>query len=541
MLRIQFIRTFCVCACLCTLIACQNINPSSPITAVGGDSAEHENPSTRTIDSRGKVEEINNPAGLSTQNLAIADPVYDNLWRRLEGGFQLTEFYDHPEVRKQLEAYRGKQRLFDLVTERASPFLYWIIEEIDRRQLPLELALIPIVESTFNPNAYSAEHAVGLWQFVGATAKSFGLQRDWWYDARRDPRASTVAALDYLEALQQQFDGNWLLSLAAYNTGEGNVRRAIRRSGQSGAVDFWSLPLARETRSHVPKILALAKLISDSESYSIVLTKIANQEPLEVVEIGAQIDIAQAAKLAQLDTAHLRNLNPGYLQWATHPDQPQRLALPRENAELLRTGLSTLPAHELVSWDRYQILPGDSLSKIAHQLATRVDILQAVNQLHGSRIVAGESLLIPRTSDDNLLHFLSLNAPAIRQSQFRSIAVPVSYRVRGGDNLWRIARRYDLKSIDIAAWNGIELTAVLRPGQVLRLQPPGANNSERRESIVSENQSIYQVRRGDSLARIANRFQVKLEDLLIWNNMRINELIHPGQEIAIIAPESGLN
>ena len=158
---------------------------------------------------------------------------FDNLWDRLQAKFQLAEHYNHPAVDHQLSNYIDNQTYFDRIAERAQPFLFWIVNEIERRELPMELALIPIVESTFNPNAYSPKHAVGLWQFIGPTAKSFGLQQDWWYDGRRDPRASTVAALDFLEQLYNEFNDDWLLALAAYNTGQGNVNRAIRRAGLS--------------------------------------------------------------------------------------------------------------------------------------------------------------------------------------------------------------------------------------------------------------------------------------------------------------------
>ena len=225
----------------------------------------------------------------------------DNLWVRLQTQFQLEAHYKNPAVDEELTAYIYNQAYFDRITERAEPFLFWIVTEIERRNLPMELALIPIVESTFNPNAYSPKHAVGLWQFIGPTAKSFGLQQDWWYDGRRDPRASTVAALDFLEQLYKEFDEDWLLALAAYNTGQGNVNRAIKKTARRNeSPDFWSLPLPRETRAHVPKILALAKLISNSKRYGVELAPIENKEPLAIIEIDSQIDLSQAAKLSKI-------------------------------------------------------------------------------------------------------------------------------------------------------------------------------------------------------------------------------------------------
>ncbi|MDA1372266.1 MAG: LysM peptidoglycan-binding domain-containing protein [Proteobacteria bacterium] len=515
------------------LSACQSIpvvNPADLSTAtqrpdVAGLSEKTDNPSSRS-DSKELVE----------PTVTIYE--FNNVWDRMQAGFQLSYAYGHPAVANQIIEYAENQPLFDLIAERSSPFLYWIVAEIEDRGLPMELALVPFVESTFNPNAYSSEHAVGLWQFIGPTAESFGLQQDWWYDARRDPRASTLAALDYLQELHQQFDADWLLALAAYNTGEGNVRRAIRRSGSSPEdADFWTLSLAGETRSHVPRILALAKIISQSDEFGIELHQIDNEEPLAVVEVGGQIDMAQAARLAQLDDEVLKSLNPGYLQWATHPDSPQSLAVPIEHAEFLVAGLSTMNRADLVTWDRYEISPGDTLGAIARKLDTRVDVLQVVNQLAGSRIIAGESLLIPRTDAVGSLAAV----PIIRPARSMVDSVPASYTVRRGDNLWTIARRFDIRSQDIANKNSIEIDSLLHSGQVLDLRFAQTSTHATSASNTDGSTGIYIVRPGDTMASIANRFDTSLQELLIWNSISSRDLIYPGQEIVISPPDSRLN
>ena len=462
---------------------------------------------------------------------------FDNLWDRLRAKFQLSEHYNHPAVHSQLLNYADNQNYFDRIAERAEPFLFWIVNEIERRGLPMELALIPIVESTFNPNAYSPKHAVGLWQFIGPTAKSFGLQQDWWYDGRRDPRASTVAALDFLEQLHSEFNEDWLLALAAYNTGQGNVNSAIRRAGLGKeSADFWSLGLPSETRAHVPKILALAKLVSHSKTYGVELPAIANEESLVLVKVDSQIDLTQAARLAQLDYTELRNINPGYLQWATHPDNPQVIAVPIKNAELLQTGIAQLGPDQFVTWDRYEILPGDTLGEIARKLGTRVDVLQTVNHLQGSRIIAGDSLLVPRTTNLALL----ANYNRSNESGRRILPTPNIYTVQRGDNLWTIARKFDLRSTQIAAWNNIDIESLLQPGQELNLE--FASNAEESVSEISITAGAedYRVRRGDSMHEIANRFRINLNDLLDWNNMNERDLIFPGQLIRIIPPENRL-
>ena len=458
----------------------------------------------------------------------------DNLWVRLQTQFQLEAHYKNPAVDDELTAYIYNQAYFDRITERAEPFLFWIVTEIERRNLPMELALIPIVESTFNPNAYSPKHAVGLWQFIGPTAKSFGLQQDWWYDGRRDPRASTVAALDFLEQLYKEFDEDWLLALAAYNTGQGNVNRAIKKTvRRKESPDFWSLPLPRETRAHVPKILALAKLISNSKRYGVELAPIENKEPLAIIEIDSQIDLSQAAKLAKLDYSELRRLNPGYLQWATHPDNPQVIAVPIDHADFLRDGISNLGPDHFISWDRYEIQPGDTLSGIAIKLRTEIDVLKSVNKINGTRIIAGDSLLIPRTNDPSLL--VNINQENLRGR--RILPTPNIYIVRNGDNLWSIARRFDLRSKDIAGWNNILLDSILKPGQELNLEfvSKFTQTSNISDTASAEN---YRVRSGDVLFEIAKRYRIKLENLLKWNNLTERDLIYPDQLIRIIPPET---
>lgn len=467
--------------------------------------------------------------------ISDTDGGFDDLWERIRDGFQLQAHYSHPNVDEYIQNYSSQQRYFDLLQTRASPFLFGIVEEIERRGLPLEFALLPMVESAYNPNAYSREHAVGLWQFVGATGTSFGLQKDWWFDGRRDPIASTSAALDYMEQLYQQFDEDWLLAIAAYNTGDGNLRRAIRRSGQ-GAISFWTLNLPGETEAHVPKLLALAAIITENETWNIELERLPNEPVLRSVQVGSQIDLTQAARLAEIEYQQLRSLNPGYLQWATHPDQPQEVLLPLQNAALLEGALVNIDKRELLTWDRYEIKPGDTLGAIARRLDTRVDILQRFNSLVGSRITAGDSLLIPRSNDPELLAAAPLVA---RQPVPDRPQVPAEYKVRNGDNLWIIAKRFQLRSIEIAAWNQIALEQLLQPDQVLDLSYALTDKNEESEVQISENADFYRVRRGDSMDAIARRFGIDLQMLLLWNELRIDELIFPGQELQVIPQSLG--
>jgi membrane-bound lytic murein transglycosylase D len=513
------------------LAACQNSQQLGSPSVESGTATSIEEAMHNPESSLG-ISQITNEVSALTADSNIS---YADLWERIRDGLQLHVHYSHPNVARYIQNYSTQQRYFDLLQSRASPFLFEIVDEIERRGLPMEFALLPMIESTYNPNAYSRQHAVGLWQFVGATGSSFGLQQDWWFDGRRDPLASTDAALDYMEQLYKQFDEDWLLAIAAYNTGEGNLRRAIRKSDDD-EMNFWTLSLPRETQAHVPKLLALSAIIADNEAWNIELEPLANEPVLRSVQVGTQIDLSQAARLAEIEYEQLRALNPGYLQWATHPDQQQEMLLPLENAALLESALVGIDKHDLLTWDRYEIKPGDTLGAIAARLNTRVDILQTFNSLVGTSIKAGESLLIPRTNDPELL----TSAPRMTRRAKRELPkVPSQYKVRNGDNLWVIAKRFQLRSIEIAAWNQIPLDELLQPGQILNLSYVLENKNEPPEVQSSDSAAFYVVRRGDSMDAIASRFSIDLQKLLLWNALSIDELIFPGQELQVIPGSLG--
>lgn len=506
--------------------ACSTI----PESDTDNPSAQSESPRTRAVNSQRRVTTVSIPAPQEEEVLPVTD-----MWERIRQGLQLTDYYDHETVLARLDDYAGNQRFFDVVTERASPFLYTIVELLEADGLPLELALLPVIESTYDPNAYSVDHAVGLWQFLSSTGRSFGLQQDWWYDGRRDAIASSEAAISYLKRLHGQFDGDWLLALAAYNTGSPNMRRAIERSGSSldDGVEFWDLRLARETRAHIPKLLAIAKIIQNPQAFGIELPPIDNAPQISRVEISGQIDLRQAAELADTDYELLRHLNAGFRQWATHPDNPQFLYVPVDKAEQLSQAVARIPSSELLTWDRYEIQPGDTLSGIASRLGTEVDVLRVVNRLSGNRIIAGRSLLIPRglNGDQNITELAEL-APEIALPA----TIPSSYRVQSGDNLWSIARRFQLRSSDIASHNGFSINDLLMPGQVLDLAFVERSALAETDSSLPRSAADYRVLPGDTMAAIAAKHGLAVNDLLRWNNFSGEEVIYPDQIIRIQPP-----
>lgn len=457
------------------------------------------------------------------------------VWHRVSQGIQFANDHRNDKIQSQIDWFIKNPDYIRQVTERSAPFIYEIVTEIERRGLPLELALLPMIESSYNPKARSSANATGLWQFMARTASNFGLKRDFWYDGRQDPIASTHAALDYLERLHAQFDGDWLLALAAYNAGEGTVLRAIdRNKRRDRATDFWSLPLPSETHNHVPRLLGLAYVISEPEKYGISLSEVPFQPYLAQVDPGTQMDLNLIASLAGLEPETVFRLNPGYLQWGTHPDGPHTVMLPADVLETFEYNFANM-ATSPITWDRYVIRSGDTLSAIARNHGTQVATLQQLNNLSGSRIVAGQTLLIPRAYKDGDL----LSAPASLLAASNSFPVPSGeYQVQRGDSLWRIANRYKLDINELAALNNISTEGVLRVGQKLRLQAevtlaandtPGISTVGQLEDIVTQ----YRVRRGDTLARIAREHNVTVRDLTEWNQINTTSIIRPGQELLI--------
>lgn len=457
------------------------------------------------------------------------------VWFRVSQGLDFALQHHNDAIQEQINWFSSNPEYMLQVTDRSAPFIYEIVAEIERRNLPLELALLPVIESAYNPTARSSANAAGLWQFMAGTAATFGLKRDWWYDGRNDPIASTNAALDYLERLNAQFDGDWLLTLAAYNAGEGTVLRAIERNQRRDRpTDFWSLPLPGETQRHIPRLLGLAHVMADPESHNISLSHIPNQPYMAAIDVGSQIDLTLVANLADLDPDMVFRLNPGYLQWATHPDGPHTVWLPADSLQIFETNFANMESSP-ITWDRYVIESGDTLSTIARNHNTQVSILQQVNNISGSRIVAGQTLLIPRAYRDGD----PVPSPNNMLAAVNTQPVPTTaYQVRSGDTLWAIANRYKLSISELAVWNDIEPGEILRPGQSLRLQPQVtlAANDTRAALITDstlESVTEYQVRRGDTLAKIARDHKVTVREITEWNGIESNSIIRPGQALII--------
>lgn len=463
-------------------------------------------------------------------NQAAAQSQPDDLFERIRRGFALQDV-DHESVDRELSWFASHPDYLDRTFRRGERYLHHIVGEIEARKMPLELALLPIVESAFNPVAYSRSRASGLWQFIPDTGRRYGLKQNWYYDGRRDVLEATRAALDYLEFLSAEFNGDWLLAVAAYNCGEMAVERAVKRNLDLGRpTDFFSLNLPRETRAYVPKLLAMRRLVLAPQAYGLAFAPIPNAPYFVKVETDGQLDLNVAAELADMPKEELLALNPAFNHWVTDPDGPHRMLVPVDREERFLTALSQLPEDERVRVVSHRVRRGESLGMIAARYGVSVASIRSANQIRGKTIHPGQELLIassPRATA------LAAAEPVRDVVAERPVATTnKQHVVRSGETLWSIAKRHGVSVESLANRNKIDDSGSLLVGQVLKI-PAAAQLA----STTSDEQSVqrltYVVRRGDTLSTIADRFRVRVQDLLGWNKLRSAHKLKPGQRLVM--------
>jgi membrane-bound lytic murein transglycosylase D len=455
-----------------------------------------------------------------------------DLFERIRAGFQLSDV-DQASINQQLAWYASHPDYLERTFGRSEKYLYYIVTQLEERKMPLELALLPVVESAYEPFGYSRARASGLWQFIPGTGARFGLKQNWWYDGRRDVLESTRAALDYLQFLHDEFNGDWLLAVAAYNSGEVNVHRAIRQNlALNRPTDFWHLKLPRETRAYVPKLLAMRRLVADPEALGLEFTPISNEPYFAMIETGGQIDLKLAAELAGITMDEVVELNPAFNRWATDPDGPHQLLLPVDTGELFRQALALVPPEERVQLSHHEVKTGETLSTIARQYSVTPAVIKQVNGLSGTELRAGQHLVVPTNGAD--LHPKVLMAAArvdgrpgvSRNSRF--------HVVRRGESLWTIAQAAGMSVDRLAALNGMEPGDTLRAGRKLKLRGSSSGAAAAAAPLAGSGEQVtYTVRRGDTLWHIARRFSVSVSQLLSWNGLSKSDQLMPGQRIVM--------
>ncbi|MCC6631070.1 MAG: LysM peptidoglycan-binding domain-containing protein [Gammaproteobacteria bacterium] len=471
-------------------------------------------------------------ASIIAPDLSIPEPMAPpgDLLERVRAGLALGDVR-HSRIDREAIFYARNPEYVERVFTRAAPYLHYIVGEVEQRGLPLELALLPIIESAFQPYAYSRARADGLWQFIPSTGGRFGLKQDWWYDGRRDVVAATQAALDYLTYLHDMFDGDWLAAIAAYNCGEGNVSRAIRRNRAAKMkTDFWNLKLPSETRTYVPRLLAMSDIVAHPEKYGLSIEGMPDIPYFVRVETGGQISMEVAAELAGVTTEEMYDLNPAFHRWATDPTGPHHLLVPVESAVAFSESLLQLTPDQRMRVERYTVRAGDTLTSVAQRFATTTQHLRELNELPApaSQLAEGAELRVPSAVSALPPRVLQAAARVDARSR-RGQTVRAVHVVRRGDSLWSIAQRHKMDVVTLANLNRIDPNDTLRAGQRLVLHAQEAGSTAAAESADGR-RVTYVVRRGDTLSDIARTLRVTVASLREWNNIS-GSSIRAGQKL----------
>lgn len=484
----------------------------------------------------------------------------DDLFQRMRHGFAMPDLYDDLVLYHQ-QWYMNRPDYLRRMVDRSSRYLHYIVDELDKRGMPMELALLPMVESAYNPMAYSRSKASGLWQFIPATGKRYNLDQDWWKDERRDIVASTSAALEYLQSIYEMH-GDWHLALASYNWGEGAVGRAIGKNRARGLpTDYLSLTMPNETRNYVPKLQALKNIFRNPALLAeLDLPKVPNRPFFATVTTDSHIDVKVAAKLAEMPVHEFVALNPAHNRPVIQSETP--LVIP---AEKLETFVSNLEAHgednkPLSAWQTYTLRAGDKLEKIAPRFGMTVANLKAVNGIKGKiRLSPGLTLLVAGQENGKAPSMAALpEQPRLPEAGSEPRGKTVTHSVRKGETLAEIARRYGTSVAELKQTNNLRSDAI--PAGT-RLKVAMTKSSDTKATIVDDKAAgastitksgtaptaqagvkkpvaqtpritRYTVRRGDTMYSIARQFKVAIEDLLRWNRLSSNAL-KPGTELTI--------
>ena len=389
-------------------------------------------------------------------------PKQIDVWQRIRNGYAMPE-QDSKLVSSYGQWYAKRPDYFARMTDRGQRYLYFIVEEVEKRGMPMEIALLPMIESAFNPGAYSTASASGIWQFIPSTGKHFGMQQNWWYDGRRDVISATNGALDYLQKLHGMF-GEWDLALAAYNCGENCVMRAQARNRKLNLpTNYASLKLPKETREYVPKLLAVKNLISFPENFSLVLTDIPNKPYFALVSTSRHIDLKLAAEMAGISVEEFTALNPAHNRPVILQKGKDVLLLPVDNVETFRANLERAN-QPLVSWQAYPARKGENLDKLASRFGIATEKLRSINSLSPHiKVSNGQTLLVPLNGEEAGIEFAAFNTNIAPTDQ--KLLSAARHTVRKGDTLSSIARRYQVQVASLQSLNkGVK---TLRPGQYI--------------------------------------------------------------------------
>lgn len=460
----------------------------------------------------------------SSQNLNhmgfIPKSAYNTVWDRMQSDYMLPNNYSAiPAVSAYIKWYAKHPEHVNKILDNSALYMHFVLEKIEERGLPGELALMPFVESNFDPFAYSAAGATGIWQIMPGTASGYGVPINWWYDGRRDIVVATKTSLDYLTYLHNFFDHNWLHAIAAYDSGEGTVRSAIRKQLKKKVADFWSLDLPIETKSYVPKLLALKEIISNADRYGVKLPVVPNSSSFSVFTLPKQVDLTKVASSAKINMSLLRKLNPAYRRAFTSPNEKAQILIPFDKSEEFKRHLNYLATGAL--WQRYVVASGDSLSTIAAKFKTTVANIKKINKLRSNDIKINQVLLLPINNYKDVSGSNYVADSVINEDKLPG-PKQVVHKILQGDTVSKIAKKYNVKIGEIEFWNGIHARNTLTPGEEITIW----------RSPAPKRSTEYKVKSGDSLGLIAKKYNTTVPSIKKKNNLS-GTIIKIGQVIKI--------
>ncbi len=419
----------------------------------------------------------------------VAPPSID-LWQRIRAGFSMPDL-DTKLADQRTRWYAEQVDYFARMTQRSSRYLYFIVEEIERRGMPTELALLPFVESAFQAEAVSSAKAAGLWQFIPSTGRDYDLEQNMWKDERRSVIDSTRAALDYLQKLHDMF-GDWHLALAAYNWGEGSVSRAIEKNRRAGKpVGYTSLKMPNETQHYVPKLQAVKNIVSEPEKFGIELPPVPNSPYFVAVQKTRDIDVQTAAKLAAMTPDEFRALNPQFNRPVIVGAASPTLLLPANRLDTFNANLAAWEAtgQPLASWTTYRMQPADTLASVSKRAGIAEQQLREANRIPPRyRLAAGSTILVPRDETMEDITAASLDARFALVPEASNLR-KVTYRVRRGDTLYSVARRYRVDEKDVIVWNQLTSPSLFA-GQRLEFTVPVARSNDHSQGPQAKRATI---------------------------------------------------
>ena len=438
---------------------------------------------------------------------------YEDIWERIRVGSSSKGALPDIETQKYIDFYLSNLPQLNKLLEKSRYFIFFVLDELDRYNLPPELALLPYIESNYDPFSISASGAMGIWQFMPATARIYGLKDTWWNEQRHDPLISSKAAVRYLAYLHNRFGKELTYTLAAYNGGPTLLEKQIKLNQKLGkSLVYKDLKLPSQTKEYVQKFQAIKEIVINAKKYGITLPDFPNEKVLGKVELDGQVEIFAFSEFAQLKPEFIYKLNAGYTKWASPPGKKTSFNVPIELVKSINLRKDQFIQSNQINWVTHKVSKGDSLWKIAEKFDIEVNVLKKVNYLTSSVLSLHQELLIPLSNNQNET-FIPYQAHIISE----------------GDTLWNLGLQYKISPAEIAANNGLKISAPLRIGKELNI---GNKNIYR--TINSKKRTIlYSVKQGDSLYRIADIFNIKIGDILKINEITNNE-ISPGQVLKIV-------